>query len=76
MLKHVGRLATAVALPLAPVTGAGAAELKISSSTGVQATLEELAPKFEQASGHKLASLPTTGKFDLARRKPRRLDRA
>jgi molybdate transport system substrate-binding protein len=44
--------AAAVLLILAQT--ATAAELKVFSTIGVQAALEELTPKFEQASGHKL----------------------
>ena len=38
------------------VSGAQAAEIKILASTAVRTTLEELAPQFEKASGHKLGS--------------------
>ncbi len=45
----------AVALALAAQIGSAiAAELKVFSTIGVQAALEELTPKFEAASGHKL----------------------
>jgi molybdate transport system substrate-binding protein len=55
MTKHVSSLAAAVGLLLlVHASGADAAELKVYSTIGVQAALEELAPKFEQASGHKL----------------------
>ena len=33
---------------------ASAAEIKVFSTIGVKARLEELAPKFEKATGHKL----------------------
>ena len=50
-----GRICAAVAFALVASTGwAAAAELKVFSTIGVQAALEELTPKFEQASGHKL----------------------
>ena len=50
-----GRICAAVAFALAASIGiAAAAELKMFSTIGVQAALEELTPKFEQASGHKL----------------------
>ena len=50
-----GRICAAVAFALVASTGsATAAELKVFSTIGVQAALEELTPKFEQASGHKL----------------------
>jgi molybdate transport system substrate-binding protein len=46
----------ALALALVGLPGwATAAELKVFSTIGVQAALEELTPKFEQASGHKLS---------------------
>src|ERR1044072_1060108 len=45
----------AVALALAAQSGfATAAELKVYSTIGMRSVLEELKPKFEQASGHKL----------------------
>jgi molybdate transport system substrate-binding protein len=44
----------AAAILLALTQTATAAELKVFSTIGVQAALEELTPKFEQASGHKL----------------------
>ena len=34
---------------------AEAAELKVLSATGMQAVMEDLGPKFERATGHKLA---------------------
>jgi molybdate transport system substrate-binding protein len=49
-------LALALALALVGLPGwATAAELRVFSTIGVQAALEELTPKFEQASGHKLS---------------------
>jgi molybdate transport system substrate-binding protein len=49
------RILAAVAFALAASAGwAGAAEINVFSTIGVQAALEELTPKFEQASGHKL----------------------
>ncbi len=50
----MGRVAAATALLIAQATFASAAEIKVFSTIGVQAALEELAPKFEKASGHKL----------------------
>ena len=45
----------AFALALAAQTGfAAAAEIKVYSTIGMRSVLEELKPKFEQASGHKL----------------------
>ncbi len=49
-----GRAATAAALLLAQASFASAAEIKVFSTIGVQAALEELAPKFEKATGNKL----------------------
>jgi molybdate transport system substrate-binding protein len=49
------RIAAAIAaLFLAQAGSAGAAELKVFSTIGMRSALEELKPKFEQASGHKL----------------------
>lgn len=48
------RIAAIVALIVAQATLADAAEIKVFSTIGVQAALEELTPKFEKASGHKL----------------------
>jgi len=42
-------------LPLAMAATANAAELKVLSTVGVQTVVEELAPQFERATGHKLA---------------------
>src|ERR1043165_908008 len=45
----------AVALALAAQAGfAAAAEIKVYSTIGMRSVLEELKPKFEQVSGHKL----------------------
>ena len=50
-----GRICAAAAFALVASAGwAGAAEIKVFSTIGVQAALEELTPKFEQASGHRL----------------------
>jgi molybdate transport system substrate-binding protein len=38
-----------------PATGAGAAEIKLICSGAMRPALEELAPQFERATGHKLA---------------------
>lgn len=54
MTLSTKRLATAAALLLAQVSFASAAEIKVFSTIGVQAALEELAPKFEKATGNKL----------------------
>ena len=45
--------AIGLAVMLAPVA-AGAAEIKVISSVGVKAALEEIKPQFERATGHKL----------------------
>ena len=54
MTRTVGRIAAAAAFLLAQVAVAGAAEIKVFSTVGVKSVLEELAPKFEKATGHKL----------------------
>jgi len=48
------RLAVVFALLLAHVSLVSAAEIKVFSTIGVQAALEELTPQFEKLSGHKL----------------------
>jgi molybdate transport system substrate-binding protein len=55
MKATFGRIAATIALLFAQLGLASAAEVKVFSTIGVQAALEELAPKFEKASGHKLA---------------------
>jgi len=54
MRKTIGRIAAITALLFTQVSFASAAELKVFSTIGVQAALEELTPKFEKANGHKL----------------------
>lgn len=54
MLFSMGRLAAGFAAAVLSAHMANAAEVKVFSTIGVQAALEELAPKFEKASGHKL----------------------
>lgn len=54
-MNSMGRFAAIAVFLLAQATFASAAEIKIYSTIGVQAALEELTPKFEKASGHKLA---------------------
>lgn len=54
MLFSMGRVAAGFAAVVLCAQAAAAAEIKVFSTIGVQAALEELAPKFEQASGHKL----------------------
>jgi len=54
MIGIIGRLAAAATILAAQLTFASAAELKVFSTIGVQAALEELAPQFEKATGNKL----------------------
>ena len=54
MIRILGRVAAIAAFVFAQATFASAAELKVYSTIGVQAALEELTPKFEKESGHKL----------------------
>jgi molybdate transport system substrate-binding protein len=54
MLFSMGRIAAGFAAVVLCAQAAAAAEIKVFSTIGVQAALEELAPKFEKASGHKL----------------------
>src|SRR5450631_2613941 len=55
MGKTISRIAAATALLLTQATFASAAEIKVFSTIGVKAALEELAPKFEKDTGNKLA---------------------
>jgi molybdate transport system substrate-binding protein len=54
MSKSTRTIVTATALLLAQSSFAAAAEIKVFSTIGVQPALEELAPQFEKATGHKL----------------------
>src|SRR5262245_23984106 len=54
MSRIVSRLAAIAVFLIAQAGLTSAAEVKVFSTIGVQGALEELAPKFEQASGHKL----------------------
>jgi len=54
MSRTIGRVAAIAVFLIAQATLASAAEIKVFSTIGVQAALEELTPKFEKASGHKL----------------------
>ena len=54
MMKTFARAAAFAALLLTQATFAAAAEIKVYSTVGVKSALEELAPKFEQATGNKL----------------------
>ena len=55
MSRTMSRLAAIAVFLIAQAGLATAAEVKVFSTIGVQAALEELAPKFEKESGHKLA---------------------
>jgi len=55
MLFSTGRIIGAFGIVVLCAQAAAATEVKVFSTIGVQAALEELAPKFEKASGHKLA---------------------
>jgi molybdate transport system substrate-binding protein len=54
MSRTISRVAAIAVFLIAQATLASAAEIKVFSTIGVQAALEELTPKFEKASGHKL----------------------
>jgi molybdate transport system substrate-binding protein len=54
MSRTIGRVAAIAVFLIAQATFAFAAEIKVYSTIGVQAALEELAPKFEKAPGNKL----------------------
>ena len=54
MSRNIGRVAAIAVFLIAQATFAFAAEIKVYSTIGVQAALEELAPKFEKATGNKL----------------------
>lgn len=55
MLFSMGRLAAGFAAIILAAQTASAAEIKVFSTVGVKSVMEELVPKFEKASGHKLA---------------------
>ncbi len=54
MTRHWPIAAAAACLLLAPLAGARAAEVELTSTIGVKAVVETLAPEFERASGNKL----------------------
>src|SRR5215471_3319714 len=54
MSRTLSRLAATAVFLIAQADVVTAAEVKVFSTIGVQAALEELAPKFEQATGNKL----------------------
>ena len=55
MLFSMGRVVTGFAAVILAAQTASAAEIKVFSTVGVKSVMEELVPKFEKASGHKLA---------------------
>lgn len=55
MIGFLGRIAAVAGLLFAQTAFTSAAEIKVFSTIGVQAALEELAPKFEKATGNKVA---------------------
>ena len=54
MNRILARIAAVAIFLIAQAAFASAAELKVYSTIGVKSVLEELTPKFEKASGHKL----------------------
>jgi molybdate transport system substrate-binding protein len=54
MCRITGRIAAIAVFLLAQAGLASSAEIKVFSTIGVQSALEELTPKFEKATGHKL----------------------
>src|SRR5262245_11185760 len=54
MTRAIRAAATGFAVMLALGISANAAEIKILSSNALKSALEEIAPQFEKASGHKL----------------------
>ena len=54
MRRTMGRIAAIAVFLLAQASLVSAGEIKVFSTIGVQSALEELAPKFEKATGHKL----------------------
>lgn len=54
MIRIIVRLVVIAAFIAAQVTLAGAAEIRVFSTVGIKNVLEELIPKFEKSSGHKL----------------------
>ena len=54
MTRIIGLLAIIAIFIAAPLTWAGAAEIKVFSTIGVKSVLEELIPQYEKTSGHKL----------------------
>jgi molybdate transport system substrate-binding protein len=54
MGRTIGRIAATAVLLLTQASFAAAAEIKVFSTVGLKSALEEIVPKFEKASGHKL----------------------
>jgi len=54
MIKTIGRATAITALLLAQGTLASATDVKVFSTVGVKSVLEELIPKFEMSTGHKI----------------------
>jgi molybdate transport system substrate-binding protein len=67
MGRTIRRLAAIAVFLLAQAALASAAEIKVFSTVGVKSVIEELAPKFEKATGHKLAITWSTASL-LAKR--------
>ncbi|MBI3704192.1 MAG: substrate-binding domain-containing protein [Rhizobiales bacterium] len=55
MLFSMGRLAAGFAVAVLSAHTANAAEIKVFSTVGVKSVLEEIVPKFEKATGNKVA---------------------
>ena len=67
MRRTVRRLAAIAVFVFAQAALASAAEIKVFSTVGVKSVLEDLVPKFEKATGHKLAITWSTASL-LAKR--------
>jgi molybdate transport system substrate-binding protein len=67
MGRIIGRLAAIAVFVFAQAALASAAEIKVFSTVGVKSVLEDLVPKFEKATGHKLAITWSTASL-LAKR--------
>src|ERR1019366_8733405 len=67
MLFSMGRIAAGFAVLILATQAVAAAEIKVFSTVGVKSVLEDLVPKFEKATGHKLAITWSTASL-LAKR--------
>ncbi len=67
MGRIIGRLAAIAVFVFAQAALASAVEIKVFSTVGVKSVLEDLVPKFEKATGHKLAITWSTASL-LAKR--------